>query len=120
MLYDIEKPPTSSAAVIVLNPNDTVAIARVALPPNYEIDTNGKLRRPLSTDAARVEHAGELRNLAQQWALAWPPEQLTDRGKIVGYLLLDIERKIASYTNHARHQQDAARFYQLLSTSGYI
>ena len=37
MLYEIEKPPVASSSVILLHPDDDVAIARLALPRDHEI-----------------------------------------------------------------------------------
>ena len=41
MLYEIEKPPTAQSSVIVLNGDDNVAIARVALPGEHKVEASG-------------------------------------------------------------------------------
>lgn len=41
MLYDIENPPSATNAVIVLDPNDNVAIARLSLPAQQPLEASG-------------------------------------------------------------------------------
>jgi altronate hydrolase len=41
MLYEIEKPPTAQSSVIVLNADDNVAIARVGLPAEHQLEAGG-------------------------------------------------------------------------------
>ncbi|MBV9264765.1 MAG: altronate dehydratase [Acidobacteriaceae bacterium] len=38
MLYEIENPPSSQSSVILLHPNDNVAVARVSLPAEHRIE----------------------------------------------------------------------------------
>jgi hypothetical protein len=89
----------------------------------YEVDQHGVLRQtsaPPDYDKARTEHAGELKNFAGQWNLKpWPPTYLTPDGKISGYDLLQIQRQIASFTDHERSRIDRARFFYLLKLCGY-
>jgi altronate hydrolase len=43
MLYEIEKPPTAQSSVIVLNREDNVAIARVALPAGHDVEAGTRV-----------------------------------------------------------------------------
>jgi hypothetical protein len=76
-------------------------------------------RPPPDYAKARVEHANELKNLAGQWGISWPPPLLND-GRIPGYELLQITRKVSSFTDHERHRMDRARFFRMLKECGYI
>ncbi|HEY3939480.1 MAG TPA: altronate dehydratase family protein [Bryobacteraceae bacterium] len=48
MLYEIERPATALNSVILLHPDDTVAIARVSLAPGQEVDVLGTTLRTLA------------------------------------------------------------------------
>ncbi len=41
MLYEIEAPPTAANSAILLNPRDNVAVARVSLSPEQQIEVSG-------------------------------------------------------------------------------
>src|ERR1700760_4019102 len=63
MLYEIEKPPVAQNSVILLNPADNVAVARLSLPAQHDIEVNGVALR--SSASIPAGHKVAIRPIAQ-------------------------------------------------------
>lgn len=81
MLYEIEKPPTAQSSVIVLNSNDNVAIARLALPAEHTFEFGA--RTLMTRDAIPAGH-----KVAIQAIPAGAP--VHRYGNVIGYATRDI------------------------------
>ncbi len=76
MLYEIEKLPTAQTSVILLNEADNVAIARVPLAPEHEIEMNGA--RVLTVTAIPAGHKVATRSIAAG-------ESVLRYGNVIGF-----------------------------------
>jgi altronate hydrolase len=81
MLYEIEKPPAAQSSVILLNPDDNVAIARVALPAEHEFEVSG--RRFVTRDAIPAGHKVAIGSIAKGSAVH-------RYGNVIGFATRDI------------------------------
>jgi arabinonate dehydratase len=81
MLYEIEKPPTAQSSVILLNPDDNVAIARLALPAQHEFELGG--RRLLTRDAIPAGHKVAIQRISNG-------SPVHRYGNVIGFATRDI------------------------------
>lgn len=82
MLYEIAGAPTAANSVILLNPADNVAIARIALPAGQEVQT-GK-SSIITRDSIPAGHKVALRHIA-------PDEKVFRYGNVIGFATRAIE-----------------------------
>lgn len=81
MLYEIEKPPTAQSSVIVLNSQDNVAIARVALPAGHRFEV--RAREVITKDPIPAGH-----KVATEAIAAGSP--VHRYGNVIGFATQDI------------------------------
>src|SRR5947209_9404054 len=82
MLYEIEKPPAATSSVILLHPDDDVAVARLALPRDHEVQIQG--RTLVAKSAVPAGHKIALRTMREG-------EAVHRYGNVIGFATRTIE-----------------------------